>query len=96
MKQIAQKTFTTDLIREGSWGAHDLGKHESTMTLYMTERPGHAFIEWDIPALDEVVEIGLSFDLEWNLLDYDGTFSLPREAIALLREKGFTVSEEFE
>lgn len=96
MTKIAETTFTASMIREGSWGANDVGTHQSTMTLYGTTVPGHAFIEWDIPSLDEVVEIGLNFDVQHNLLDYDGTFSLPREAVALLRANGFTVGTDFE
>ena len=95
MNQIAQKTFIAELVREGLWGADALGKHESTMTLYACDAPGRAFIEWDIPSLEFVEEIGLWFNVQKNLLDYDGVFSLPKEAIELLREHGFSVSKEF-
>ena len=96
MLKLAEVTFKAEMIREGSWGQQDLGKHQSTMTLYAGDGPGEAFIEWDIPSLEQTEEIGLTFDVERNLLDYDGVFSLPKEAIALLRKQGFKVGDEFE
>ncbi len=95
-KEIGRKTFIANIVSEDSFAAHDLGKHESTMILHSTGEPGRAFIEWDIPTADEYAEIGLWFDVMRNLIDYDGVFSLPREAIALIRKHGFKVSEEFE
>lgn len=92
---IGSKTFSAHIVSENSFAATELGKHESTMTLYGTKTAGHAFIEWDIPAIEETVQIGLNFDVAKNLLDYDGVFSLPREAVALIRRHGFKVSEEF-
>ncbi len=32
---IGEKTFKAELVSEGSWGQRDLGKHESTMRLYL-------------------------------------------------------------
>ncbi len=95
-KEIGCKTFTANIVSENSFAAHDLGKHESTMILHSTGEPGQAFIEWDIPGTGDYVEIGLSFDVMRNLIDYDGVFSLPKEAIALIRKHGFKVSNEFE
>jgi hypothetical protein len=98
-KPVASKTFTSELIREGSWGQHDIGKHESTMDLYFN-KDDSGFIEWDIPALDDGAEIGLWFDIGVDgtrtLRDYDGIFSLPDEAIELLRSVGVVVTEEYE
>lgn len=97
MTKLADKTFKSAMVREGSWGSDDIGTHKSTMTLYsMDDERGRGLIEWDIPSLETVVEIGLSFDIRRNLLDYDGTFSLPKQAVELIREAGFTVGEEFE
>ena len=43
-KKVAEVTFTTPLIFEGSWGERDAGTHESTMTLYRyTDRAGRGF-----------------------------------------------------
>lgn len=93
------KTFTAQLVREGSWGSSALGEHESTMELVIhSDLTG--YIEWDIPSIDTVEEIGLTFELDADrnlvLTDYDGVFSLPAPAIELLREAKVIVTEEFE
>ena len=58
------------------------------------------FIEWDIPSLHYTEEIGLWFEIDKDgkrtLSDYDGVFSLPSEAIALIRKNGVEVGVEFE
>lgn len=96
MEQIAQVTFKAQLNRQGSWGTQSLGEFTSTMTLYVNPNDTSYFlIEWDIPALDTTEEIGI-----WTenkvLTDYDGVFSLPKEAIQLLRDNGITVPVDFE
>jgi hypothetical protein len=99
MNKIATKTFTAPLKLEGSWGAMDMGTHESTMTLYIHPTEPRGFIEWDVPRLDDTEEIGLRFDhagKNAELTDYDGVHSLPIQAIEMLREAGFVVSKEFE
>ena len=98
MKLIATKTFKSSLIMEGSWGEQSLGEHESVMELYLTEDKTRGFIEWDVPELQELTEIGLRFEVygdEVVLTDYDGVFSLPYEAIKMLEEAGVFVSAEF-
>ena len=95
MEQIGQCTFTAALIKYGSWGYRPEGIHPSTMTLYMDDDGLTGLIEWDIPSLSEFEEIGLSFDSDRNLIDYDGIMALPREAVSLLRSFNFKVSEEF-
>lgn len=98
MKLIATKTFKSSLIMEGSWGEQSLGEHESVMELYLTEDKTRGFIEWDVPELQELTEIGLWFQThgdEMTLFDYDGVFSLPEEAIKMLEESGVYVSPEF-
>ena len=84
MLKINEITFDTFITSETSFGGANLGKHESTMTLYATREGSHGFIEWDIPALDKFVEIGLWFGVahrpegvESTLVDYDGVFALP-------------------
>lgn len=94
MIEVAEKTFTAALCLQGSWGGRGLGKHESTMTLYMQEDDKYGCIEWDIPSLDEVEHIGLWFE-DGELTDYDGVFSLPREAVELLRENDYVVGPDF-
>lgn len=93
MNKVATKTFTAEIVKEGSWGGNNLGMHESTMDLY---RDGsEAFIEWDIPDLEITEVIGIWLDGD-TLTDYDGVMSLPKEAIQMLRDNGITVPEDFE
>lgn len=79
------------MVRETSMSSTSLGHHASTMTLY-ADGP-HYFIEWDIPTLDEVEHIGLTFEHK-RLTDYDGVMSLPKEAVSLIRSCGFVVPAE--
>ena len=97
MKEVASKTFTADLIVEGSWGERPLGTSESTMTFYKSIlRFDTGMIEWDIPAHEMTEHIGLWWDPStMELTDYDGVFSLPKEAIELLEENGIKVGEDF-
>lgn len=98
-KIIATKTFEADLISQGSWGSRDLGKHKSTMELYQADL--HLDIEWDVPGLETTESIGLDFEWSdkhkaWSLIEYDGVFSLPSEAVQLLRENGYHVPKDME
>ena len=55
---------------------------------------------FEIPALETFIEYGIwcerNSNGELELSDYDGGFSLPKEAIELLRKNNITVSKEFE
>ncbi len=99
MNKIATKTFTAPLKLEGSWGAMDMGTHESTMDLYLHPTEPRGFIEWDIPRLDETEQIGLTFEVRdgvRHLADYDGVHCLPQQATEMLRAEGIVVDKEFE
>lgn len=89
MKLIETKKFTAEFVLERSITPvlDKLGTHESKMSLYH-DGEDCGYIEWEVPTLDEVVNIGLWFDGK-ELTDYDGVFSLPEEAIQLLEENGF-------
>jgi hypothetical protein len=94
MKIIAKKEFESNLYLEYSSTPTPtpLGKGKSEMNLYMNEDNTKGFIEWYYELEDEesdVVEIGLWFDENKSLTDYDGVFSLNLEAINLLEENGF-------
>lgn len=92
MKSIAKIDIEpTEMISEGSWGSRDLGSHASTMELFKSDTPNHYVIEWDIDTLDTTEHIGLWFDGK-ELIDYDGVFSLPAEAIEFLEKQGFDCS----
>lgn len=83
--------YTTPINLEYSSGSISQGKHGWTMDLYF-DNDNTGFIEWDIPSLDRTENIGLWFEIDKDgkrtLSDYDGVFSLPSEAIELLRKHG--------
>ena len=89
--------FMSPINQEGSWGQRNLAKRtKSVMDLYLnTDDTG--FIEWDIPKLGMTEEIGLVFEIDpkgkRTLVDYDGVFSLPDQAMDLLERNGIDVSE---
>lgn len=94
MQKIAEKKIKpTHMTLDSSFGTRKVGKNASTMTLYADG--AHYFIEWDIPALERTENIGLTFEHK-TLIDYDGVFSLPSEAIAFLRKQGFHVPRIFQ
>lgn len=97
---IATIRFKASIYKESSMVSttQDLGEHQTEMTLYINDQDSrYGSIEWDIPSLDEFVDIGLVFaEDRTTLIDYDGTFSLPSQAIQLLRDEGFIVPEDFE
>ena len=95
-KLIGSKSFEAEMALEGSWGSRRHGKHSSTMELWLLDDPGRYFIEWDIPDMDRTEEIGIWVDHGTReLTDYDGVFSLPVEAIALLEKHGIKVGDDF-
>ena len=98
-KLIASKAFCAALILEGSWGESAQGDHISTMDLYDGPLAGSGFIEWDIPSMERTEQIGLWYEELENgkrtLVDYDGIFSLPREAIELMESVGIVVDREY-
>lgn len=101
---ILKKTFTANLVREYSAvpSVDDLGTHEQTMELfyYTGANSNQGFIEWDIPSADECEHIGLTFEFDKDgkrtLTDYDGTMSLPEQAVLIMREAGIIVSNEYD
>ena len=88
-------THTTPINLEYSHGSISQGKHDWTMELHF-ENDNTGFIEWDIPSLERTEYIGLWFEIDEHgkrtLSDYDGVFSLPSEAIELLRKHGIDPS----
>lgn len=95
MKKIATKNFTAELILERSISSvpTKIGKHDSSIDLYSFEEdPDYYLIEWDIPTLDMVENIGIWCEEGTKILrDYDGVFALPDEVLEMLREQGFDV-----
>ncbi len=81
-----------------------VGYCSSTMELNLWDDPdtgkpanksrGSACIEWDIPKLDCCREIIVSWEKS-TLTDFDGVFSLPKQAALLLRKFGVKVPNSF-
>jgi hypothetical protein len=96
MKSIATKNFNSHLNLEYSSSPTlvPLGQAKCSMELYMSDDGNRGFIEW-VYELNEddgedVVDIGLWFEEGTKTLkDYDGVFSMPKQAIELLEENGF-------
>ncbi len=95
----ATKSFTAEMYLHGSWGARDVGKHASTMDLTINTAELRGDIEWDIPTMDTVEQIGFQFERNADgklvLTDYDGIMSLPKEAVMMLEEQGVIVDDDF-
>jgi hypothetical protein len=89
--------FESPINLEGSWGQRTLAKRTtSILTLYLdTDDTG--FIEWEIPQLDMVEHIGLTFEIDpagkRTLTDYDGVFSIPDQALDILEKNGIDCAE---
>lgn len=94
MKEVAKKQFRSEIVKEyfSKSYTRKMEWSENEMTLYMSDDNQKGFIEWCIDYDDgdnDVVEIGLWFDTEKNLTDYDGVFSLSNKAIEFLEEQGY-------
>ena len=89
-------TFNAELVRDSSFGQESMGMHQNTMEFGLTKGTDkQGYIEWvfaDEDGEEDVVEIGLWFE-KGRVVDYDGVFELPKEAIMLLEAKGYDCSE---
>jgi hypothetical protein len=75
------------------------GEMESTMELFHDRKNNDSgCIEWVVDDGEFVENIGLFFEGTNNLrlVDYDGVFELPNEAIKMLRGLGYSVPKDFE
>ena len=94
MKSIAKKEFTAHLVLEHSYtpALDELGKHQCTIELFRFSESVFS-VEWDIPDLDETVNIGIWIDdscaYRKIITGYDGVFSVPKEIEEFLEECGF-------
>ncbi len=96
MDRVYSTTYKCRPHYEGSWGATPASEGEVDVTITLTIREsGHAYAEMEIPAIDEYVDIGLRFDEEGVLLDYDGVMTIPTHLLDLIKEAGFTVPPDF-
>lgn len=93
MNKIASIEFEAELVREYSAvpTVDSLGRRKHTMTLYL-ERGSAGMIEWIAGDDGEGACIGLVFEGH-TIVDYDGVFSLPMQAVKLLEAAGYDCSE---
>jgi hypothetical protein len=94
MNQIKIKTFESEIFKEysASPNLEPLGKAKCTMELFMSIDESKGRIEWEVEYENgdyDYEEIGLWFDEHKCLTDYDGVFSMPKQAIELLEECGY-------
>lgn len=111
MQSVKKIEFTAEITRETTMSPvlENLGKANCSMEFFAEHNggivaTGRGSIEWIVEYLgtdgkpngDEDVEyIGVWWDAK-VLIDYDGVFTLPDEAIKLLRECGIKVPKDFE
>jgi len=94
MLSIDKIVFRTNLVKEYSSTSfvEHLGQFDQTMELFNTKHDSY-LIEWDIPDAEETVHIGIFVESGTkNVIDYDGVFELPKEAIEFLKKNGFTLT----
>jgi len=91
---LAEKKFKSRVVSETVYGLNaDYGVRENTMRLVRNGR--ELAIEWFVGSEAEPVdeaEIGV-FTIGKKVIEYDGVFEIPREALELLKEYGLDVSE---
>jgi hypothetical protein len=96
MKNIIK--FTTDLILSDSNSNTDIGSHYNSMELIIHSGGDSGYIIWNywpekFPEDDDEEVIGLDFNHNNEVMDFDGVFSLPKEAIQLLKDSGYILDE---
>jgi hypothetical protein len=93
MNPIATLEFEAELVREYSAvpDVETLGRRRQRMTLYLRDE-GHGLIEWEAGEDGEGAAIGLIFEGR-RVVDYDGVFELPMQAVKLLEAAGYDPAE---
>jgi len=95
---VGKLEFESPINMENSFAAWNVAKKaKSIMELFFYKDSLSGFIEWDIPELDMTEGIGLGFEIDKDgkrkLVDYDGVFDLPKQAMDLLEQNGVDCSE---
>lgn len=93
MNLKATKTFESELVSETAFNVTPLGKAKSTFSLLVNNEGTSGVINWEYEFIDDEEEggeeaIGLWFEGN-KVVDYDGVFELPEEAIQMLVENGY-------
>jgi hypothetical protein len=90
--------FEQELVLSNSYSSKNIGKHINEMELIIHSHGKSGCIIWnywpenDEDDMDETV-IGLWFNGNKELEDYDGVYELPKEAIQLLKDNGYGFDE---
>lgn len=88
------KQFNTSISIDNGFVNNYQGEFDQTFELFK-EDDTHFMIEWDIPNMETTEHIGLTFDKDGNLIDYDGVFSVPDEAIEWIESLGLGLNMEY-
>jgi hypothetical protein len=94
MNKIATYEFKSEIVKEYSATSllENLGMADNTMVLYLSDDKRTGSIDWEIDFENgdgDSWGIGLWFNENKDLTDYDGVFSLSSYAIKFLEEQGF-------
>jgi hypothetical protein len=94
---VGKSKFTSPIGASNSFSSWTISEKEKcTMELYFY-KDNTGFIEWDIPNLGMTECIGLTFDIDVKgkrtLVDYDGIFAIPDQAMDLLEKHGVDCKE---
>jgi hypothetical protein len=84
--------FEAELVIESSYSYLDIGAHFNRMELKVDPDTLDGYIIWNYgekAADEDEIVIGLSFNENGELSDYDGVYSLPKEALYLLKSNGY-------
>lgn len=90
--------FLSPINRDNGYTNEYLGDFESSMELFLADesnnRNGSGNIEWVVEEADLCEHIGVWWE-HGKLVEYDGVFELPQQAVQLLRKFGVTVGKDF-
>lgn len=94
MNKIATYEFKSEIVKEYSSTSklENLGMADNKMELYVSDDKRTGSIDWEIDFEDgegDCIGIGLWFNENKELTDYDGVFSLSSYAIEFLEREGF-------
>lgn len=89
MNSLGKMNFTATCYLAGSWGSKPLGERECSVELFDF---GKNSAQIEFIAGDDVEHIGLYYDNNKRILDFDGVFELPEQALELLKQHGFDVT----
>ena len=87
-------TFKSPINIDNGFTNVPQGTKTSTMELFIDEDGTPTAIEWDVNDGEFVECIGVWCE-DKDLVDYDGVFELPEQAIKLIEHAGYNVSDDF-